>query len=152
MISNLIIYFIDSMQHLQIFRSIAICPSQSIWHNKTPIFVRATPSFHGKEWYGNVTIKMEVGDEPERTSYGQLRLILKCEMQHGRTKVMKELCLVHMYEEVGFDRLVNCPILKWATNGTGSYLLIDSCRILKAIHVVPNFVTEGYFFVNVFKF
>ena len=60
---------------LQSYKSLALCPGESSRYADTPMFTRATFNFHGKEWFGNVSIKMECEGEEEKTSYGQLCLL-----------------------------------------------------------------------------
>jgi len=116
------------------------------------MFARATSDFHGKEWFSSISMKMEGDNELDRTSYGQLRLLFKCNMQEdGDRNVSKELCLVRMYEEVEIDRRVQCPVLKCCGQNQ-AYAVIDISRILKAIHVVPDFEDNDRFFINVYKF
>ena len=141
------------MQILQVHRSIAICPSQNLRSGRTPMFARATSNFHGKEWFSNVSMKMEGDNEPERTSYGQLCLLFKTNMQEdGLQNVCKELCLVRMYEEVEVDNRVQCPVLRWLGEDHLSYQVVDVSKILKAIHVVPDFENNSQFFINLYKF
>ena len=71
---------------------------------------------------------------------GQLRLLFKCNMlEDGDRNVSKELCLIRMYEEVEFDSRIRCSVLKWQEDNTRSYKMMDIRKILKAIHVVPDF-------------
>lgn len=118
------------------------------------MFTRATSSFHGKEWCGSVSLKMEGEGEEERTSYGQLSLLFKCCMKLGQqhTNITKELCLVRMYEEREVHRILRCPELKWVEDGPASYKVMEIASILKAVHVIPHFEEDGHFFVNTFKF
>ena len=58
--------------------------------------------------------------------------------------VTKELCLVKMYEGIEFDNIVKCPVLKWFENNQGSYKVIDINRIMKSIHIVPDFRSIFY--------
>jgi hypothetical protein len=143
------------LQILQIYRSIALCPGPSSRYEKIPLFTRATSNFHGKEWFGNISIKMESDNELERTSYGQLRLLFKCNLNDGNSNISKELCdlcLVRMYEEIEIHERIRCQVLKWGEGNHESYAVIEIDRILKAVHVVPYFQNEGQYFVNVYKF
>ena len=138
---------------LQSYRSLALCPGESSRYADTPMFIRATTNFHGKEWFGNVSIKMECEGEEEKTSYGQLRLLFRCSMKLEMGKnISKELCLVRMYEEFGLHRYLKCTQLKWVEDSLESYKVIEIAAILKAIHIIPNFQRDGHFFLNTFKF
>ena len=96
---------------------------------------------------------MEEENERERTCYAQLRLLFKCNVKEIRNNyVTKELCLVKMYEEIEFDNTVKCPVLKWFENNQGSYKVIDINRIMKSIHIVPNFRNVDRYFVSMYKF
>jgi hypothetical protein len=96
---------------------------------------------------------MEAENEPERTSYAQLRLLFKCNVKEvADDYITKELCLVRMYEQVDFDQTVKCPIIKWLENSEESYKVIEISRILKSVHIVPDFRNEGQYFVNMYKF
>jgi len=86
---------------------VALCPSQDLRSEKSPMFARATSNFHGKEWFSNISMKMEGDNELERTCYGQLQLLFKSNMQEdGVRNVSKDLCLVRMYEVVEFDNRI----------------------------------------------
>jgi len=133
--------------------SMAICPRKNLRCKKTPMFAGATSNFHIKEWFSSISIKMEGDNELGRTSYRQLRLLFKCNMQEdGDRNVSKELCLVQMYEEVGIDRRVQCPVLKWCGENLQAYVVINIRRILKAIHIIPDFEDNNRFFINLYKF
>ena len=96
---------------------------------------------------------MEEENERERTCYAQLRLLFNCKMKEIRNNyVTKELCLVKMYEEIEFDNTVKCHVLKWFENNQGSYKVIDINRIMKSIHIVPDFRNVDRYFVNMYKF
>ena len=141
------------LQTLQIYRSLAVSPGLGDRYGDVPMFTRATSLFIGKEWFGNISIKMEREGETECTSYGQLRLLFRCYMMQEQGEVMKkELCLLRMYEEVEFDALLKCPILRFHQNGDGSYKVVEIASILKVVQVIPHFVREGNFFLNVYKF
>jgi hypothetical protein len=95
---------------------------------------------------------MEGGNELERTSYEQLRLLFKCNLNDGNSNINKELCLVRMYEEIEAHERIRCPVLKWCEGNHESYAVIEVDRILKAVQVVPDLQNDGQFFVNVYKF
>lgn len=118
------------------------------------MFTRATSSFHGKEWFGSVSIKMEGEGEEEETSYGQLRLLFKSNMKlrHQNTHITKELCLVRMYEQQEIDATLGCLELKWVDKFPESYKVVEIELILKAVHIIPHFEKGGHFFLNNFKF
>lgn len=118
------------------------------------MFTRATSSFHGKKWFGSVSIKMEGEGEEEKTSYGQLRLLFKSNMKLGQQNryITKELCLVRMYEEQEVHATLGCLELKWVDEGLESYKVIEIESILKAVHIIPHFQKAGHFFLNNFKF
>jgi len=110
--------------------------------------------FHGKEWFGSVSIKMEVEGKDEKTLYRQLRLLFKCYMKLGQedSNITKELCLVHMYKELELHPNLRCLELKRVEDSPTSYKEIEIASILKAIHVIPHFQKDTHFFVNTFKF
>ena len=141
------------MQIVQVYRSLALRPGQSLRFETTPTFTCATSFFHRKEWFGNISIKMEEENERERTCYAQSRHLFKCNVKEiTNNYVTKELCLVKMYEEIEFDNTVKCPVLKWFVNNQGSYKVIDINRIMKSIHIVPDFRNVDQYFVNMYKF
>ena len=115
------------------------------------MFTCATSNFHGKEWFDNILIKMEFDNELKKTSYGQLCLLFKCNLNDGNSNISKELCLVRMYEEIKVHDRIRCPVLKWCEGNHESYVVIEIDGILKAVHVVPYFQNEGQYFVNVYK-
>ena len=117
------------------------------------MFIRATSNFHGKEWFGNVSIKMECEGEEEKTSYGQLSLLFRCsvKLEMGEN-IIKELCLVRMYEDFGLHRYLKCSQLKWVEDTLESYKIIEIAAILIAIQIIPNFQRDAHFFLNTFEF
>ena len=80
---------------LQSYRSLALCPGRSSRSTDIAMFTHATFNFHKKEWFKNVSIKMECEGEGEKTPYGQLCLLFKCRMKLKMGKnITKELSLV----------------------------------------------------------
>lgn len=140
-----------SAQTIQIYRSLALCPGTVPKYGNIPMFTRATPNFLGREWFGSVSIQSQGDIETEY--YGQLRLLFKCNMVGEQDEtIIKELCFVRLYEIAQFDRLLKSPELKWHGNNQGSYAVVEIASILKAVQILPNFQTDGHFFVNVYKF
>jgi len=52
------------MQILQVYRSIELCPNQNLRSEKTLMFAHVTSNFHGKEWFSNISMKVEGENEP----------------------------------------------------------------------------------------
>jgi len=59
---------------------VALCPSTSSRYGDTLMFTCATSCFHGKEWFGSVSLKMESKGEKEKTSCRQPQLLFKSNM------------------------------------------------------------------------
>ena len=155
---------------LHVFTSIAILAGPGDRFGSMLQYVRATSKFFGSPWFSSVVIQMEAPGESEVTYYGQLRLIFKVSFEDEvHNRVVKDLAFLRMYEEVPttqLSRLVECSQLIWpkiksqiskARNKSyvgkcKSYMILDVQNILKAIHVLPNFSKEGFFFINSFKF
>ena len=129
---------------LQSYRSLALCPSGSSRNADIPMFTCATSNFHGNEWFGNVSIKMECEGKEERTLYGQLCLLLKCsrKLEMGEN-VVRELCLVQMYEDIGLHiniLLLSYEFQEWATPLDLFLSLIFSLKIYSFLDcVLPYF-------------
>ena len=65
----IILFVLLYLQILQIYRPIALCPSQRLRHKKNPMYTHATSRFYGRECFGNISIQMEANNKPERTCY-----------------------------------------------------------------------------------
>jgi hypothetical protein len=163
----------DILQVLHIFSALAIPAGVGKRFADWPMYVRASPSFHGNPWYSDVAIQMEPEGLPEEIEYAQLRLLFKVDLfqTFDNALVTKELALVRMYQKVPpnrLNRLIMCEEIKWALpiwkqptrlstsyemmQPLGSYSIIEINNILCAIQVVPNFLEKTHFFVNSFKF
>ncbi len=62
------------MQVLHIFSALTILAGVGKWFVDWPMYARASLSFHGNPWYGDVAIQMELEGLPEETKYVQLQL------------------------------------------------------------------------------
>jgi len=53
--------------------------------------------------------------------------------------IIRELCLVRLYEIAQFDMLLKSRELKWRGNGHGSYAVVEIASILKVVQILLNF-------------
>jgi hypothetical protein len=111
-------------QIIQIYRFLALCLGMVPKYGNIPMFTRLTPNFIGKEWFGSVSIQSE--NDVESIYYGQLCLLFRCNMVGEQDEtIVKEFCLVRLYENVQFNMLLKCPKLKWQGNGSESYIVVE---------------------------
>jgi hypothetical protein len=138
------------MQVYQVFNALAIPPGTSHQLADWPMYARATPQFFGQPWYSNVTIQ----GEGETTLYGQLQFLCKIQfLTIDNQMVERKIELVKMYivfEPFDVSQMVECVELTWKTSL--EYKCFDISKILKAIHIIPNFMDGTHFFINKYKF
>jgi hypothetical protein len=157
---------------LHMVTSIAVPAGPGPRFGDWPLYGRAMHEFYGGPYYSNVTVQLEDAGMPEETGYAQLRLLFGSTFRDvcSGLHVQKSLAFVQWYEEVpssGLARMLKCKYLSWVcdsgssirrgksrtTSNTGeSYAIVEISNILQVIHVVPNFMEEGQFFVNRYKF
>lgn len=157
---------------IQLWKSLAVPAGKGIQFGDWPMYTRACRSFHGRKWYGSVSIQMEEADVDPVTSFGQLRLLISCEvLNEGGKNTTKHLAFVRLMEKLPRDRdwkLMRCTKLKWVDEvvaGTAAstsrkplhrtpklpYIVVDVASIAKVVQVVPNFAQVGTYFENRFK-
>jgi len=140
------------MQVYQVYNALAIPPGASNQLADWPMYARATPNFFGQPWYSNVAIQ---DSEGEMTLYGQLQFLCKVQFFTMGTNqiVEKKIALLKMYtilEPSDVSQMVECVELAW--EASSEHKCFDINKILKAIHVIPNFVDGAHFFINKYKF
>jgi len=77
-------------------------------YGESPVYVRASHSFHGRPWYSSVALKMEDLGELEITWYGEVHLLMHFSCL--------DLALVKCYCELEEDELgsiLKCIELSW---------------------------------------
>ncbi|KAG0595978.1 hypothetical protein M758_UG213700 [Ceratodon purpureus] len=132
-------------------------------------------NFHGRPYFSNVAFEVQQ-EGCQQTCYRQIRLVFQANSQSNRPAGQEhsqvQLALLKLYTEIDDDNwseLTKCKSLRWASQASvldvhnsmrrnsqaglrGLYTVVDIQRILRVVHVIPNFVVPGRFFVNKWKF
>jgi hypothetical protein len=142
---------------LRIFSALAVPAGPGERFGDWPLYGRASHDFHGAPYYSDVALQMEDAGMEEITMYAQLRLIFQASFVdlESDLSASKNLAFVHMYKIVRGSRLnelVRCRELVWDPCIHSSYMVVDVATILRVVHIVPNFVEDGHFFLNKYKF
>jgi hypothetical protein len=119
-------------------------------------------------YYSNVTFQMEDPQSEEVTSYAQLWLLFWITLIDliSNATIQKDLAFVQLYKEVPhnqLNRLLKCVELRWEYINISrclkqpldfeyGLLVVDIANVFHVVHVVPNFIEEGHFFLNKYKF
>jgi hypothetical protein len=103
----------------QVYSLLAIASCIGERFGDWPMYIHCTKIFLGAPWYSSIAIQMEGGgDASSDTCFD----------------------VVKMYEELPQNRiskLIDCIELRWCE---GNYLVIEVGNILRALHVVSNFL------------
>jgi hypothetical protein len=146
---------------LQLFgvsKTLAVLGGLGGHFSESPLYVRATHTFHGRPWYSNVALQIEKPGESEVTWYGEVHLFMHFSVM--------DLALVKCCCELDEDELgsvLKCAQVSWFVprDYTGDqvkrvkrpeYVIIEAAQILRPVHVVPHFGQKGHFFINKWKF
>ena len=153
--------------NLQIWKNLAIPAGEGDRFGDWPMYTRACRNFHGRCWFGFIEMQMEAPGMDPITWVGQVRLFLSCEVHDKAGKrIKKELAFVKVMRQVQRDNsweLLKCEQFTFVDESVGRfrrkhgiilrepYIILDIANITRVIHVVPNFMQDGVFFLNRFK-
>jgi hypothetical protein len=145
---------LQSVEVLQIYAFLAVLGER---FGDWPLYARASHEFYGESYYSDFCLQMEDAGMDEVTMYAQLRLLFQASFLDIESNIMvpKHLAFLHKYKVLPTSRLselVKCKQLTWDSNKDSSYLVANVASILWVIHIVPNFLQDGHFFFNKYKF
>ena len=119
------------------------------------MYARASSSFFNKPWFSEVAVETEAKRQAPGDSYVQLRLLISFDAitRTGR-EARRELAFVRGYRELaGKDVVTGFRRLRWEQPESEQYRLLNISSILRLVHVLPNFSSNGNeFFLNRFLF
>ena len=139
---------------MEVYGALALPPKMDSQVGSQPMYVRATPVFHKKEWFRSVVYERDANDEEcSNKRYGQLRVLLKCFFTTIENEIVeKDLALLRVYRFLSDDGVLKCPIITWEVDPNRSYVVIEVSHTTEGIQVIPHFLQTELYFVNKYKF
>jgi hypothetical protein len=139
---------------IYIHTALGVPPGPTAQFNSEPLYARATSSFFSKLWFSEVVLQAEAAGQAPLDQYAQLRLLLSFDvvLRSGR-EAKQEVAFVRDYRQLATkDVVTGFTRIRWDQQPERKqYRLVHITSILRLVHILPNFSSNGKdFFVNRF--